>query len=341
VRGLRPFAVLIVALFPALSHAATSQSRVSLRSPPNSSAGDYNPTLTTDGLTLVFASTRSGGHGSGDFWQSTRVSLNTSFGTPFNLGAKINSSANESSPTISGDGLTLYFASNRSGGEGDLDLYRASRTNILSGFGVPVSLGSAVNSTSQDAAPSITNDGLSLYFTSQRSGGLGSNDIWLSTRPSLRKLFGAPVNLGPGINTSDSDFHPHISDDGLTLYLASRRPGAVGGGAGNSDIYVATRSSSFDTFGAPENPGPAVNTAGFEAGPHPGPDGLYFHGPGSDIWFATYSAGQSLEPLINIEQCNRESRRHLGSNRRLCPRLLYGRGSRWTLGRFHRLSHRP
>src|SRR5581483_6014029 len=68
-------------------------------------------------------------------------------------------------------------------------------------WGTPVNLGPMVNTTSNDQHPAISKDGLSLYITSDRSGGFGGNDIWVSHRASRDAPWGAPVNLGSTINT--------------------------------------------------------------------------------------------------------------------------------------------
>ena len=81
-------------------------------------------------------------------------------------------------------------------------------------WGAPANLGPVVNSASNDQHPSISKDGLSLYFVSNRLGGFGGNDIWVTQRASVDDAWGPPQNLGPAINTSSSDFAPNLTIDG-------------------------------------------------------------------------------------------------------------------------------
>ena len=147
-------------------------------------------------------------------------------------------------------------------------------------WGAPVNLGKTVNSPYNDQHPSISKDGLSLYFVSNRPGGFGGNDIWVTQRATVGDTWGKPRNLGPAINTSSSDFAPDLTIDGHHLYLNSDRPGGCGG----SDLYVAERRDKDDDFswGAPQNLGCTINTTYDEAGPtffedpETGAQSLYF-----------------------------------------------------------------
>lgn len=141
----------------------------------------------------------------------------------------------------------------------------------------PVNLG-AVNSPSSDIAPEISKDGLSLYFASNRPGGLGANDIYVSQRTSVDDPWGAPVNLGPPINSPVADAGPHLSRDGHWLFFTSARPGGVGG----NDLYVSYRANTHDDFAweAPVNIGPPVNSALSDLGPSLwGPELYFWRGP--------------------------------------------------------------
>ena len=128
----------------------------------------------------------------------------------------------------------------------------------------PVNLGPVVNSNVLDQQAAISPDGLSLYFVSARSGGLGLNDIWVSHRATPDSPWETPVNLGAPINTASSDAAPSFSADGHLLFFQSDRPG----GAGSSDVYVSRRSHTHDNtaWGEPVALGDAVNTSAFEGG---------------------------------------------------------------------------
>ncbi|MHC4702165.1 MAG: TolB family protein, partial [Planctomycetota bacterium] len=104
------------------------------------------------------------------------------FGEPINLGPTVNSSAMDFDSSISPDGLSLYFGSDRPGGSGGKDLWVTMRTTVSAPWGQPVNLGPTVNSSAWDSCPSISADGSSLYFESQRPGGSGNDDIWVTSR---------------------------------------------------------------------------------------------------------------------------------------------------------------
>ncbi len=202
---------------------------VHLGSTVNSSAGEKGPSISADGLSLFFYSDRPGGHGSFDIWMTTRATTEDDWGTPVNLGPPVNSSANDRNPDISADDLTLYFVSNRPGGYGDTDFWVTTRTTKNANWGTPVHLGSTVNSSSAERQPTISDDGLWLFFHSNRPGGSGGEDIWVSTRATTDDNWGTSVNLGSTVNSSAHEFHPDISRDGSTLYFGSTRPGGIGG----------------------------------------------------------------------------------------------------------------
>ncbi len=165
----------------------------------NSPYREFSPKLSADGLALFFGSTRPGAGGS-DIWQTTRSSTNDPFGVA-TIVESVNTTNNEDSPCLSADGLTLFFKSNRSGGVGGYDIWYATRSAVTEAFDVPANLGSAVNSPFEDGGPSISADGLTLYFDSARPGGVGSYSLWMTTRDSVGEPFGEPVSLGSIVNT--------------------------------------------------------------------------------------------------------------------------------------------
>ncbi len=92
-------------------------------------------------------------------------------------------------------------------------------------FGEPENLGPTVNSPVFEGGPSISADGLTLFFMSSRPGGFGRGDLWMTTRPSREEPWEAPVNLGPVVNSSSGDGAPTISTDGLRFSLTPTDPG--------------------------------------------------------------------------------------------------------------------
>jgi hypothetical protein len=178
------------------------------------------------------------------------------WGTPVNLGPSVNSSYGEHGVCISADGLEFYFMSNRPGGYGDYDLWVRKRATVEDDWGSPVNAGSPPNSQYSYWEPTISADGLSLYFSDGHSpqfgnhlpGGLGGDgDIWMLARETVNDAWGAPVNIGPAVNSQHA-VSPSLSADGLSLYFQSHRPGHIGE---HCDIMVATRATTSDPFGSP------------------------------------------------------------------------------------------
>jgi Tol biopolymer transport system component len=248
----------------------------------NSAGFEGGPDISAGGLALYFTSDRDG---NSDLFVATRSTTADSFGAVVSVGPAVNSPSFEAAPSVSADGMSLYFESDRPGSLGD-DIWVATRRTTAAAFGLPVNLGSAVNSSAVDAHPEISADGLSLYFSSYRDGGRGGSDIWVSRRSSTAQPFGAPTPLA-SLNSPGFDGEPSISADGRALFLTSDRAGTVGA----TDLWASIRSSTAKPFGPPVNLGPRVNTVSDERTPEISGDGtrLYFSTtrPGIgyfDIW---------------------------------------------------------
>jgi len=266
----------------------------------NSSAIDGGGIILADGLELYFNSWRSGQQ---DIWVTTRPTTDDPWGPPVNLGPPVNSSAWDGQPSISPDGLSLYFASERPGGHGNLDLYMTRRATTDDPWGTLVNLGPTVNSSANDWAPSISPDGFTLYFASQRPGGYGGWDLWVTTRATKEDDWGTPVNLGPTVNSSSADSLPSISADGLSLFFSDYQDPRPGG-YGDADIWVTMRATVSDPWGTPVNLGPPVNGLAHDGWPGISPDGstLFFAsrrpgGSGSwDLWQV------SISPVVDLNR---------------------------------------
>jgi Tol biopolymer transport system component len=175
-----------------------------------------------------------------------------------------------------------------------------------------VNLGSAINSTSNDQQPAISKDGLSLYFTSNRAGGIGGFDMYVSQRASVDDPWGSPVNLGPTVNTTSDEGNPVFSRDGHLLFFQSKRPGGFGG----IDIWVSQREHTHDDFDwqPAVNLGPGVNSAADDSGPsyfeneEDGAPQLYFGssrlgGPsGANIYISEQMADGSFGPAVLVTE---------------------------------------
>jgi hypothetical protein len=150
-------------------------------------------------------------------------------------------------------------------------------------FGPVKNLGPVVNSVAADCCPNVSADGLTLYFSSGRPGGLGDYDIWYCTRPSVDAPWGAPVNLGAPINSVYYDAYPCISGDGLTLYFSEHwafnnkignRPPVDSAGLWDTDIWMSTRASLSAPWGPAVSAGTPPNSHGSEISGTVSRDGL-------------------------------------------------------------------
>jgi Tol biopolymer transport system component len=202
----------------------------------NTSSGAGAPCLSADGLELYYGSDRPDGHGHFDIWVTRRATKEAEWNPPVNLGPPINTASSEIFPSLSPDGLELFFSdwlSYRPGGHGVQDLWVSTRANISDPWGVPANLGLPVNSSSGEGLPALSDDGLSLLFTSGRPGGYGGDEIWVTTRTSNLDLWSEPVHLGPQVNTSWHDGSARLAEDNSALYFYSTRPGSYG----DSDLW--------------------------------------------------------------------------------------------------------
>ena len=268
----------------------------------NSPYLDVSAGISSDGLALYFASDRPGGYGGMDLYVATRQTTDDDWGDPVNLGPVVNSWAYEDAPSISPDGLSLYFSDglfltsvpHRPGGYGGGDIWVTTRESVDDEWGPPVNLGNSVNSSSYEGEPEIAPDGLTLFFDSKKPGGYGNVDLWITTRPSADAPWGPSVNFGSSVNTSGFEGQPSISSDGLTLYLCA---GDYRGHANAENLWATTRPSTTGLWGTPVRLSTLVNMWPFQASPEISPDGLslYFVSalPGSDSYDLFVSTRES------------------------------------------------
>jgi tetratricopeptide (TPR) repeat protein len=229
----------------------------------NTTDDEYWPSITADGQTLMFTrQVRSNYFGSmttsqEDFYTSTLSS--GVWQTAVNAGEPLNTSSNEGAQTLSSNGMYMYFtACERPGGYGSCDLYFSAYKNGT--WSTPVNLRPPVNSQYWESTPSVSADGSTLFFASNRPGGLGAKDIWIS-RMKPDGTWSTPKNPGKNINTEGNEMSPFIHFDGRTLYFASDgRPGM-----GGYDIYMS-RMNDDSTWSEPKNLGYPINTYNDEMG---------------------------------------------------------------------------
>jgi len=181
-------------------------------------SGEYqdDASISADGLTLYYHADRSGRL---EIWQVRRASPTDPWGEPISLGDSINAGLCSVGPDISADGLSLYFARHDCNNLDTADLYVATRATTTAPWQDPEPLGSIVNGPFLDGQPSISSDGLTLYFTSTRPGGFGAADIYVTTRSAVSDPWGSPVNVGPTINSWIDELAPEINADSSALYF--------------------------------------------------------------------------------------------------------------------------
>jgi hypothetical protein len=173
----------------------------------------------------------------------------TEWSQPVNVGPGANSSATEFGATVSRDGLSLYFHSDRPGGFGGTDVWVSQRTTGEDTWGPAQNLGPFVNTEFNENTPKLSRDGHRLYFASDRPSGFGGSDVYVSRRRHERDdlSWNMAINVGSGVNGPFNEGGPAPFENDatgtMTLFFFSPRPG----GLGLADIYASTLVG--DTFG--------------------------------------------------------------------------------------------
>lgn len=226
----------------------------------NTENAEYLPSLTADEQLLIF---------------TVRLPLNSSSTNVFlkyqedffisfkkdnkwmkssNIGSPINTNGNEGAQCISPNGQYIYFtACDRRGSVGGCDIYISRFEGDQ--WGKPFNLGEAINSPAWETQPSISADGKTLYFVSNRKGGLGGPDIWMSEMQPEGN-WGKPINMGSTINTKNEEQSPFIHPDNQTLYFSSN--GHIG--MGGYDLLISRKDLSVGKWLPSNNLGYPINT---------------------------------------------------------------------------------
>lgn len=214
----------------------------------NSIHDDYFPVLTADGQTLIF--TRNLGDrvsGNEDFFISKQT--NETFSLAKSLGYPINTDQNEGTASISADGQYIFFTFCSPENSCDIQLSRLDGLN----WSEPKNLGPPVNTRHWETQPSVSYNGKTVYFASERPGGFGGSDIWMTTYNNGK--WSPPSNLGPEINTDSEEQYPFIALDDKTLYFVSKGHPGMGG----LDIFRSKRDAN-GRWQKPTNIGYPINT---------------------------------------------------------------------------------
>jgi outer membrane protein OmpA-like peptidoglycan-associated protein len=221
---------------------------VNLGDSVNTERSEYYPTVSISDSLLVFTRMSNTGE---NFVKSNFT--NNHFTMAEIVEGSINNQALKGAATVSNDGEWLIFAGDFfEKGYGSYDLYISYSTP--DGWSEPENLGDKINTPYWESAPSISPDSRTLYFSSDRPGGYGGRDLYMSTRLPNGKWSYA-VNMGPTINTVGNELYPYIHADNQTLYYTS--DGLPG--YGKTDLFI-TRKTSLDEWSNPENLGFPINT---------------------------------------------------------------------------------
>ncbi len=229
----------------------------------NSPGDDYLPYLTADDRYLLFTSRRNGSTGGfdpllrdypEDFYYSTYEDGQWKPAT--NLGEPINTHRNEGAGSVSQDGRVIFYTiCDHPEGLGRCDIFYAVKKG--STWGKPQNMGQSINSMEWESQPCLSHDGKTLYFVSDRPGGIGGRDLYKSVFKNGR--WSQAVNVGTPINTPGNEGGPFIHADDQTLYFASDGHPGFGG----QDLFISHKEGSG--WSEPVNLGYPLNSIGEEA----------------------------------------------------------------------------
>ncbi len=239
------------------------------------------PRLTADGLSLYFVGDAPDGTDN-DIWVSQRRSLDAEW-EPSVPVTELNTSIRDDGPAISTDELELYFfsSSQRDPESGDCCIFVSRRDSVDEQWGPAsaVTIPRGEGDPEVYWAPSISQDGLTLYLTgSFDADDLTTSDLFVATRETTDSPWRRAESLGPAVNSTAADIDSSIANDGRTLVFSSCR-GQEGNFGGACDLWVSHRPDATSSWTAAENLGPTINS----------PDHVDRHGilstDGSEFYF--------------------------------------------------------
>ncbi len=232
----------------------------------NSSASEYVPLITSDGSVIIFTYRGSRSLGGlmdyklkadldGIYYEDIFISNNVGghWLYPTGIADNINTKGHDASIAFSSDGQTLFIFKSTPKDNGDIFVSKL----VGDLWSDPVRLGKNINTEFWEGSCSLSSDEMTLYFSSERPGGIGGKDLWVSQWENGD--WGVPKNLGPSINTPYNDDAPFIHPDGVTLFFSSEGHNSMGG----YDIMFS-KFQKDDTWSTPENIGMPINSAGDE-----------------------------------------------------------------------------
>ena len=203
----------------------------------NSEFEDKAPMVSADGKTLIFTSQRPGKSSAvnpddGMYYEDIYISrwdtLKKMWADAELIPGTLNTEGQDAATSISPDGKQIYIFKNDIEAESrGGDIY-VSRLSSSGKWGAPKSMGKPINTTYAELGACISPDGKTVYYVSERQGGLGNADIWMAKRKS-RSEWNKPENLGSAVNTDEDEGGIFLAPDGKTLFFTSKGHNSMGG----------------------------------------------------------------------------------------------------------------
>lgn len=225
----------------------------------NTKFPEFAPVVSADESVLIFTSRREGSTAgkldeTGEYFEDIYITeklSNGEWGPPENIGTNINTEGHDASIGLSVDGKQLFIY--KDDNAGDIFYCKLKKDE---GWSKPADIGTNINTKNGETSVCLSPDGSTLFFTSNKEGGYGGLDIYMSKTDKNGK-WGKPVNLGPTINTAEDEESPFLDFDGKSLHFSSRAHKGMGG----YDIYKSVYDSLTNKWSEPENLGYPINTA--------------------------------------------------------------------------------
>ena len=223
----------------------------------NSQYPDYSPVITADESEMIFTSRRPETTGGGldpfmnepfeDMYIADRI--NNKWGKARNMGTTVNTEGHDSNCGLSADGQKFLIYKDVNHG----DVFESVLTGTA--WSTPERLNKNINTDGHESSSSYTPDGNTIYFVSDKEGGLGGRDIYTSTK-TLKGKWGEAINVGPVINTTEDEEGIFVHPDGKTIYFSSKGHQTMGG----YDVFKSIFNDSLKSWSKPENIGYPINT---------------------------------------------------------------------------------
>jgi len=237
----------------------------------NTTGYERDPFLLPDELTIMYSTDRTGGMGGTDVWVAKRTAIGAPFQTPIPMPG-VNSTSDETKISMTSDGLLIVVGSNRSGGQGGMDVWEGTRGSPSGTFTMAQDHTGAINTSSDQHDPLISSDGLHLYLA-PFIGGI--QQLVVATRATTGDDFESPTPLAP-LNSGTAECDPALAFDERLIVFSSLRNGVA-------DLYYATRAQTGDPFGSPI-PLTDVNTSAADGDP-------WLSADGCRLYFSSYVSG--------------------------------------------------